>query len=141
MSIKSKEVSLFLVEDDDVDAMSIERSFNQHKIGNQIIRASDGLDALEMLRRGDVPSPRVILLDLEMPRMNGHEFLKELRKDSDLSSSIVFILTTSSAEKDIDESYKLHAAGYFCKTDSGKNFMDVISTLDSFWKIAHFPVD
>ena len=134
-----KEVTLLLVEDDDVDAMTIERSFKTNRIANNIIRAYDGLQALEMLRNGEVPSPFIILLDIQMPRMNGLEFLDAIRADKALSSSVVFILTTSKAEEDMSAGYENHIAGYFLKDDSGTNFTDLVNVLDSYWKVVHFP--
>ncbi len=139
MKNTSEEVTLLLVEDDDVDAMTIQRSFKTNRIGNPIVRAYDGLAALDMLRNGDVPSPYVILLDMQMPRMNGLEFLEKIRADEALKHSVVFVLTTSKAEEDITASYKQHIAGYFVKNESGENFIDLVNVLESYWKIVHFP--
>lgn len=139
MKTQENPITLFLIEDDDIDAMTISRSFAKQKIKNPIVRAYDGLEALEMLRAGQVPYPYVILLDLQMPRMNGLEFLEELRKDEQLSSSIVFVLTTSKVERDIDESYKQHIAGYYVKDDAGLQFMDIVDVFDGYWRIVHMP--
>ncbi|WP_409424775.1 response regulator [Pseudoalteromonas sp. RW-H-Ap-1] len=76
--MSKKEVTLFIVEDDDIDYMTIERSLNKKMVANTIVRAKDGQEALEMLDRGEVPSPYIILLDIQMSRMNGLEFLKKL---------------------------------------------------------------
>jgi len=139
MTKKMEEITLLLVEDDDVDAMSIERSFKSNRIGNNIIRAYDGLQALEMLQNDEVPTPHIILLDLQMPRMNGIEFLQAIRDDKKLASSVVFILTTSRADDDMTAGYANQIAGYFLKDDSGTNFIDLVNVLDSYWKVVQFP--
>lgn len=136
---KSSDVTLLLVEDDDVDAMTIERSFIKQRIANPIIRAYDGVEALELLRSNTISRPMVILLDLQMPRMGGIEFLKELRADEALSDLVVFVLTTSESEIDMANSYKQHIAGYFLKGEVGEKLLGVVDTLDSYWKIVHLP--
>ncbi|MGB0494880.1 MAG: response regulator [Kangiellaceae bacterium] len=141
MSAKNfhQEVTMLLVEDDDVDAKGIMRSFKKRKIGNKIVRARDGIDALEMLDEGKIPPPNIILLDLQMPRMNGLEFLEKIRNDDKLKSSVVFVLTTSKADADITASYEKFVAGYFVKEDVGANFSDMIDMLEGYWKIAYLP--
>jgi CheY-like chemotaxis protein len=139
MSEKPKEITLFLIEDDDVDAMSITRAFNKLCIGNEIIRAADGIEGLELLRSGAVPSPYIILLDLQMPRMNGLEFLNEIRQDPQLEQSIVFVLTTSKSDEDITASYQKNIAGYFVKDQLGDGFLDIVKMLKGYWKIVLFP--
>ncbi|WDE09853.1 response regulator [Thalassomonas haliotis] len=140
MQNHSREVTLFLIEDDDIDAMALERSLHKQKIANRLLRAYDGVQALEMLRKGLVARPYTILLDIQMPRMNGLEFLTELRQDDALADSVVFILTTSRDELDIMQSYDHHVAGYFVKSEAGANFSDCIDMLDSYWKIVHAPI-
>ena len=139
MKYLSEEVTLLLVEDDDIDAMAIERSFRNNRIGNPIVRACDGLAALDMLRNGKVPQPFVILLDIQMPRMNGFEFLENIRSDETLAHNVVFILTTSKADEDITAGYRQHIAGYFVKDESGENFIDVVNVLERYWKTVHLP--
>jgi CheY-like chemotaxis protein len=135
----NKEVTILLVEDDDVDAMTIERAFKKLRIGNTIVRACDGLEAFELLNDSVLASPFIILLDLQMPRMNGLEFLEALRKDPKHASSIVFVLTTSKADEDMISSYKHNVAGYFLKNSAGDEFLDIVNVLDGYWKIVHFP--
>lgn len=139
MSEKQKEVTLLLIEDDDIDAMSITRAFKKMYISNKIIRANDGLEGLELLRSGAVPSPYIILLDLQMPRLNGIEFLEEIREDTKLAQSTVFVLTTSKSDEDITASYKKNIAGYFIKEQVGEGFLDIVKMLKGYWKIVHFP--
>ena len=141
MQTREREVTLLLVEDDDVDAINIERSFVRKKIKNPLIRAYDGLDALDKLRNGTVIRPYIILLDLQMPRMNGLDFLKEIRGDEELGDSVIFVLTTSSDEQDITASYSEHIAGYFVKDETGDRFLSVVDLLDGYWKIVHLPVE
>jgi len=133
------EVTLFLIEDDDIDAMSITREFKRRRIGNTIIRAKDGVEAFEFLETAQVVRPFVILLELQMPRMNGLEFLNKLRADENLKDSVVFVLTTSQDEQDIFNSYQLNVAGYFVKDEVGDGFIGIVDVLDGYWKIAHLP--
>lgn len=139
MSEQPKEVTLLLIEDDDIDAMSITRAFKKMHIGNNIIRANDGQEGLDLLRSGAVPSPYIILLDLQMPRLNGLEFLEAIREDPELAQSTVFVLTTSKSDEDITASYKKHIAGYFVKEQVGEGFLDIVKMLKGYWKIVHFP--
>jgi len=133
------EISLLLVEDDDVDAINIERSFTKQRINNTIIRAHDGVEALELLRDGTVNIPYIILLDLQMPRMSGLEFLIEIRKDEKLQSSVIFVLTTSDDETDILKSYRNNIAGYFVKDETEDSFMKIVNFLDGYWNVVHLP--
>tara|TARA_R110000772_G_C13150421_1_gene424972 strand:+ start:361 stop:786 length:426 start_codon:yes stop_codon:yes gene_type:complete len=139
MTKTPKPVTLFLIEDDDVDALTIARSFKKNRVANAIVRATDGVDALEKLRSGDVPKPFIILLDLHMPRMNGHEFLDVLRADEEYANTVVFVLTTSLAREDIQESYNHKVAGYYVKEEAGENFINIVNVLESYWKVVHFP--
>jgi CheY-like chemotaxis protein len=133
---------LLHVEDDDLCIMGLVRAFKVAKIANPVSFAHDGIDALEMLRgtngRGRLPRPYLILLDLNMPRMGGVEFLKELRKDEDLKKSIVFIMTTSDADEDKVEAYNLGVAGYILKTPANA-FLEAAALLDTYWRVVEFP--
>jgi CheY-like chemotaxis protein len=139
MSHNKNEITLLLIEDDDIDAMAIRRALGKANIGNNLIRACDGVEALEMLRNDTVPSPFVILLDLQMPRLNGLEFLEEIRNDPTLDKSTVFVLTTSKSDEDITASYKKNIAGYFVKDQVGEEFFDIVKMLKGYWKIVLFP--
>ncbi|WP_321396714.1 response regulator [Emcibacter sp.] len=139
MDASTKEVTLLLVEDDDVDAMNIERGFRKKRIANPIVRAHDGVEGLHLLKNNTVIPPYIILLDLQMPRMNGLEFLDYIRDDPELHESVVFVLTTSRAEEDINASYSKHIAGYFVKDETHESFMKVIDVLQGYWKIVHLP--
>jgi CheY-like chemotaxis protein len=136
-----KEVSILLVDDDDVDVMGVHRALKKLKIVNPIVRARDGIEGLALLRDPSaVPRPYIILLDLNMPRMNGLEMLAELRRDPMLTSSVVFVLTTSKADEDIVEAYQQHVAGYIIKSQVGEGFLRVVEMLDQYWRVVELPM-
>jgi len=136
-------VNLLLVEDDAVDAERIDRALKGAKIANPIYHAWDGVEALEMLRgthnQKNVPRPYLILLDLKLPRMNGHKFLEEIRCDPELHDSVVFILTTSDAERDKVAAYEQNVAGYMVKSRAGDDFLRLVALLDNYWRIVELP--
>jgi CheY-like chemotaxis protein len=135
-----KEVSILLVEDDDVDAIGIQRALKKIRIANPFHRARDGIEGLEMLRNNDVSSPYIILLDLNMPRMNGLEMLDELRHDEILSDSVVFVLTTSKDDQDKTAAYKQHIAGYIVKSKLDTDFSELLKLLECYWRIVELPI-
>lgn len=139
----SNTVNVLLVEDDEVDRKVVRRAFAKHKIGNPITEAHDGIEALEAIRgqNGHAPlaRPYLVLLDLNMPRMNGIEFLQELRGDDRLCDSVVFVLTTSREEQDRVQAYRLNVAGYMVKTDAGTDFINAVEMLDHYWRVVEFP--
>ena len=139
MSHNKNEITLLLIEDDDIDAMSVTRAFNKMSIKNKVIRAHDGLEGLELLRSSAIPSPYIVLLDIQMPRLNGLEFLHEIRQDQNLNQSTIFVLTTSKSDEDIMASYKKNIAGYFIKEQVGEEFLDIAKMLKGYWKIVHLP--
>jgi CheY-like chemotaxis protein len=139
MGDMNKDATLFLIEDDDVDALSVERAFSKLRIANPIIRARDGIEALSMLESNQVPKPYVILLDLQMPRMNGLEFLEAVRSSDSFQHSVIFVLTTSRSEEERTLAYKKQIAGYFLKDVSGSGCMDVSALLNGYWKISILP--
>lgn len=136
-------VNLLLVEDDEVDVQGLKRAFAKSRIGNPITVARDGIEALEFLRgengRPKLSKPHLILLDLNMPRMNGIEFLKAIRADEDLKRSVVFMITTSKAEEDKARAYDQHVAGYIVKQDPANTFMQAVALMEHYWKIVEFP--
>jgi CheY-like chemotaxis protein len=138
-----KTAQLLHVEDDDLDIIGLQRAFKAAKIANPITVAHDGFEALEMLRgtngRARLLQPFIILLDLNLPRMDGIGFLKELRKDEELKRSIVFVMTTSNADTDKVKSYQLGVAGYIVKADPAISFMEATALLDTYWKVVAFP--
>ncbi len=133
-------LNILLVEDDEVDVMNVKRAFATSHITNPLFVAGDGIEALEKLRGNELPkSRRMILLDLNMPRMNGIEFLRELRKDPHLSPTTVVVLTTSNDEKDKIEAYNLNVAGYLLKPVTFANFCEAMVALNKFWSLVELP--
>ena len=139
-----KMVNILLVEDDDVDVMNVQRAFKKNNIANPLHVAGNGLEALAMLR-GDgklAPLPkdrRLILLDLNMPKMGGIEFLRELRADPELRATPVVVLTTSNDDKDRVEAYNLNVAGYILKPVTLTSFIETMATLNKYWMLSEFP--
>lgn len=138
--LSERVLNILLIEDDQVDVMNVKRAFDKNQIANPLYIASNGLDALEMLRSGAIPGERrIILLDLNMPKMNGLEFLRELRADTSLQFIPVIVLTTSNDERDKVEAYNLNVAGYLLKPVTFINFVDVMGTLNKYWTLVELP--
>ena len=134
-------MTILLVEDDEVDVMNVKRAFKKNNISNRLVVASNGIEALEVLRSAGPENqrPRIVLLDLNMPRMGGIEFLKEIRQDPDLSSLSVFVMTTSNEDSDKIEAFNLNVAGYILKPLSMDRFIAAVSTQNSYWTLCEFP--
>ena len=133
-------LNILLVEDDEVDVMTVKRAFVKAKLTNTIFVAQNGVEALELLRTQTVPPERrVVLLDLNMPRMNGIEFLREVRKDPALALLTVIVLTTSNEDRDRVEAYELNVAGYLLKPVTFHDFADVMATLNKYWTLMEMP--
>jgi CheY-like chemotaxis protein len=138
--VDDKVLNILLVEDDQVDVMNVRRAFERNRIANPLFVAGDGLEALEMLRNGRVPdSRRIVLLDLNMPRMSGIEFLRELRRDPVLMHTPVVILTTSNDDRDKIEAYNLNVAGYLVKPVTFINFVELMAALNKYWTLVELP--
>lgn len=113
-------VIFVLVEDDDLDAEVFRRALKKHKIDREVRLAKDGGEGMEVLRRDFLANPNqnfIVFLDLNMPGLNGHDFLDEIRSDDDLRSSVVFVLTTSQHDRDVRKAYNRNIAGYFTKAN------------------------
>jgi CheY-like chemotaxis protein len=138
-------VHILLVEDDEIDAELVLRAYRRQRLENPFTIVRDGIEALEVLRGSDrvarLPRPYLILLDINMPRMNGIEFLHAVRQDEDLRRSIVFILTTSNNDADKLAAYDEQIAGYLLKANVGNDFRHVIELLDSYRNAVEFPPD
>ena len=135
-----KALNILLIEDDQVDVMNVRRAFEKNRIANPLYVAGDGVEALEMLRSHKVPQQRrIVLLDLNMPRMNGIEFLRELRADPNLSHTPVIVLTTSDDERDKINAYNLNVAGYLLKPVTFINFVEVMAALNKYWTLVELP--
>ncbi|MEM6335413.1 MAG: response regulator [Bacteroidota bacterium] len=143
MQTEKHDVTILLVDDDEVDARAIRRAFRKKKVANTLIRAHDGLEALDIVRgtngREPIARPYLILLDLKMPRMNGLAFLEALRADPVHSDAIVFVLTTSDDEQDILGAYEHNVAGYLLKQDAAGGLMKHVEMLDQFMVSVQFP--
>ncbi len=137
--MEDKKLNILLVEDDEVDIMNVQRAFKKNNILNPLFCASNGLEALEMLRGGDgqtsvIPSyRRLILLDLNMPKMGGIEFLQQLRADPVLHNIPVVVLTTSDQDCDRIDAYKMNVAGYILKPVAFANFVEMMDALNRYW--------
>lgn len=135
--------SFLIIEDDDVDAKSLERALTKARLTNQIFRAYDGIEAMAMLR-GDgkyIPplQPCVLIVDINMPRMSGIELIRNIRNDSNLKNMVVFILTTSNSAVDKMAAYDLSIAGYILKEKVGKSFADLTTFLEQYVKMIELP--
>jgi CheY-like chemotaxis protein len=137
--VSEKPLEILLVEDDAVDVMNVRRAFAKNKLTNPIHVAQNGIEALEMLRKGVLPARHLVLLDLNMPKMNGIEFLRELRADPALHATSVVVLTTSNEERDKVEAYELNVAGYLLKPVTFPSFVDLMAALNKYWTLVELP--
>ncbi len=132
-----KHVEILLVEDSPTDVLIAREALNEAKIINTIHVAEDGVEAMQFLRRegkfANAPRPDLILLDLNLPRKDGREVLKELKAEPNLAMIPVVILTTSRDEADILRAYQLHANCYITKPVRLQEFLDVVRAIDTFW--------
>jgi CheY-like chemotaxis protein len=138
--VADKMLNILLVEDDEVDVMNVRRAFKKNNICNPLWVAENGVEGLEMLRGSDMPRDRrLILLDLNMPRMNGIEFLRQLRADPELRLTPVVVLTTSDDERDRVDAYNLNVSGYILKPVTLTNFVEAMATLNKYWSLVEMP--
>lgn len=139
----SHPIHILLVEDDDVDAEMVLRACRRREIDNPFTIVRNGIEALEILRGSEdqprLPRPYLILLDINMPRMNGIEFLQEVRKDDKLKHSIIFVLTTSNNDEDKLAAYNEQVAGYLLKSSLTSDFQHIAGLLDSYRCAVEFP--
>jgi CheY-like chemotaxis protein len=140
---ETKPLNILLVEDDDGDAKALQRAFQKAKIANPIRRALDGLEALDILKgmngQTKLAHPHILLVDLNMPRMNGIQFVATLREDEELRQSIVFVLTTSKRDEDKTAVYDLNVTGYIVKATAGQDFLNLVSLMDCYWRVVEMP--
>lgn len=136
-------VKFLIVDDDEVSVMKIQRVISKAKLQNPVFVAKDGVEALEILRGesgdGGLIPPYIVTLDINMPRMDGHEFLAELRADPKLNNVVVFILTTSDSEKDVRGAYERNVAGYLLKDGAEKDFQEKIMMIENFSNLVILP--
>jgi CheY-like chemotaxis protein len=130
---------ILLVEDDSVDAMTVKRAFTELKVSNELVRAINGEAALNYLREHKEHKPCVILLDLNMPKMNGIEFLKVMKADEELRPIPVVVLTTSKDDRDKMESFRACVAGYIVKPVDYRKFVEAMKILNLYWTLSEIP--
>lgn len=137
MQSSNKPIDILLVEDDPGDVLMTREAFADNKVANRLSVVSDGVSALEYLRKegqyADVPTPDLVLLDLNLPRMDGREVLQSLKEDELLRTIPVVVLTTSGAEEDVIRSYSLHANAYVTKPVDFNRFIEVVRQIDEFF--------
>ena len=130
---------ILLSEDDRVDAMTVERALDDLKISNRLVITTNGEEALDFLRDPEKEMPCIILLDLNMPKMNGIEFLQIVKNDENLKRIPVVVLTTSREEEDKVESFNLGVAGYIIKPADYMQFMEAVRAIDYYWTLSELP--
>jgi CheY-like chemotaxis protein len=130
---------ILLVEDDRVDVMTIQRALAEINVVNPVVNAEHGEAALAYLRTPGNARPCIILLDLNMPIMNGIEFLQEAKQDPDLRSIPVVVLTTSEEQPDKLRSFEWGVAGYLAKPVDYRNFVDMMRSVDMYWTLSAMP--
>jgi CheY-like chemotaxis protein len=138
--VTARQLNIVLVEDDDLDVMNMQRAFEKAKVTATVQRAADGVEALELLRNRSLPTARrLVLLDLNLPRMNGLEFLRELRADDTLRRTPVVVLTTSNDPQDKEQAFEMNVAGYLLKPVVFGSFVEMMSVLHRYWTQAELP--
>ena len=130
---------ILLVEDDEFDARAVKRALEELKSPKHLVHLRNGSEALDYLRSDLNTLPFLILLDLNMPRMDGHAFLKTIKSDKDLQVIPVIVLTTSGDIKDIDKSFHASVAGYMTKPVQYEEFVEKIGAIDAYWRINRLP--
>ena len=135
----AKDSPILLVEDDTIDALTVKRALNEINARNELIVVKNGEEAIVFLLNSDNYIPFIILIDLNMPRMNGIEFLKQIKKYKKLITTPVIVITTSSDERDKQLSYNFGASGYFIKPIDYKKFVDIIEKIINYWKACELP--
>jgi len=138
-----RSVQILLVEDDDGDARAVERAFTKARIANPILRAIDGVEAIEFLRgtngKTKLRRPYLLLVDLNLPRVNGIQLIEAIRADPELHDAVIFVLTTSNRAEDKQAAHALNVTGYILKENAGEDFLRLFSLVDSYWRIVEMP--
>ncbi len=132
---------LLLVEDDEVDVLTVRRALRDLRVSNELLVAGNGEEALAVLEDPEVQRPALILLDLNMPRMNGLEFLRAARQRDILSNIPVVVLTTSRQDQDIFDGFNLAVAGYMIKPVDYRKFVEIMQAIDLYWTLSELPPD
>jgi CheY-like chemotaxis protein len=136
-------IRILLVEDDDGDAKAVVRAFEKARIANPIVRALDGVEAMDILKGTDkqprLEAPYLLLVDLNMPRMDGIQLVTAIREDPALHDTIIFMLTTSKRAEDKQAAYSMNVTGYILKEKAGEDFLKLFSLVDTYWRIVEMP--
>ena len=130
---------ILLVEDDQVDAMTVKRALKETHVTNPVVTLENGEEALKYLRDPESAKPCIILLDLNMPIMNGIEFLQVMKHDEKLRATPVIVLTTSEEQQDKVSSFNLGVAGYMAKPVDYQRFVEVMRSINTYWTISEMP--
>jgi len=136
-----KSKPILLVEDDSVDAMTVKRAMRDLKVDHSVIHVVNGEEAMKYLTSPDMEKPFVVLLDLNMPKMNGIEFLKVMKTYPELKTIPVIVLTTSKEHRDILSSFELGASGYMVKPVDYLKFVEILSKIVTYWNSSELPKD
>jgi CheY-like chemotaxis protein len=131
-----KDIPILLVEDDEIDQMTVQRALKDIHVTNRLDITGNGEEAIAFLQDSKNQRPGIILLDLNMPRMNGIEFLSVIKKDAELKKIPVIVLTASIEEEDKVKSFDLGVAGYMNKPVDYMQFVEVIRTIDLYWTLS-----
>ncbi|MDO8312823.1 MAG: response regulator [Sideroxyarcus sp.] len=137
--MKISDKPILLVEDDQVDVMTVQRALKEIKVTNPVVNKENGEEALQYLRDPKNAKPCIILLDLNMPIMNGLEFLQVAKHDAQLKRIPVVVLTTSEEQQDLTNSFDLGVAGYMAKPVDYRQFVEVMRTINAYWTISEVP--
>ena len=130
---------VLLIEDDNVDAMTVKRAMRDLHVEHSVIHSINGEEAMKYLTNPDNEKPFVILLDLNMPKMNGIEFLKVIKAHPELKTIPIIVLTTSKEKRDILESFELGAAGYMVKPVDYSKFVEILGKIMTYWSTSELP--
>lgn len=137
--MRAQDRPILLVEDDKIDAMTVRRALKELRVRNPLTVVNNGEEALKYLSKPESIKPCIILLDLNMPKMNGIEFLKTLKKDAEMKRIPVLVLTTSMEEDDKLSTFDLGIAGYMIKPVDYHDFVEIVRTIDLYWTLSEFP--
>jgi CheY-like chemotaxis protein len=130
---------ILLVEDDSVDAMTVRRAMRDLQAGHSVIHSVNGEEAMKYLTSSDMEKPFLILLDLNMPKMSGIEFLKVIKAHQELKTIPIIVLTTSKEKRDVLESFELGAAGYMVKPVDYSKFVEILGKIMMYWSTSELP--
>jgi CheY-like chemotaxis protein len=136
-------IQILLVEDDDGDARAVERAFLKARIANPIHRALDGVEAMDILHgtngQAKLRRPYLLLVDVNMPRINGLQLIKNIRDDPELHDLVIFVLTTSNRDEDKELAHAMNVTGYILKETAGEDFLRLFTLVESYWRIVEMP--